>query len=62
MLCGNNRSHYSSLSVARNRRVARNKRGGRKDEPFLISIAAWAKHVDEHFQVSYSNKNKNKMN
>ena len=59
MLCGNNRSHYSSLP---NRRVARNKRGGRKDEPFLISIAAWTKHADEHFQVSYSNKNKNKMN
>ena len=58
MLCGNNRSHYSSLS---NRRVARSKRCGGKDEPFLIS-AVPNNHGGENFQASCSDKNKNKMN
>ena len=50
---------YSSLP---NRLVARNKRGGGKDEPFLISVVPGIINGGENFYTSYSNKKKNKMN
>ena len=50
---------YSSLP---NRRVARNKRGGGKDEPLLISVVPGIINGGENFYTSYSNKKKSKMN
>ena len=52
----------TSYSFLPNRRVARNKRGGGKDEPFLISVMRGIINGGENFYVSYSNKKKNKMN
>ena len=37
---------YSSLP---NRRAVRNKRGGRKDDPFFNYRGAWNKHGGENF-------------
>ena len=50
---------YSSLP---NRRVARNKRGVGKDEPFVINVMPGIINGGENFYFSYSNKKKNKMN
>ena len=50
-------SYYSSLP---NRHVTRNKRGGGKHEPFLISVMPGIINGGENIHASYSNKKKNK--
>ena len=50
---------YSSLP---NRRGARNKRGGRKNEPFLISVVPGINMVVRSFRPVTGIKRRRKMN